>query len=166
MDGVSEALRAIEADCQRAGNVLSRINALLKRKPFDRTTCDLNAIVSGIVPLVRPQFETKGVTLEIELDRDLPPIMGDSVQLQQVFINLLLNATDACRSLEAERRRVLVRTARERRGGQSRSVASVADTGKGIEPEVRARIFDAFYTTKSDGLGVGLSIRRRRSVGA
>jgi signal transduction histidine kinase len=77
-----------------------------------------------------------------------------------VLINLLLNAADACRSLQAERRRVVVRTATERRGEETWSVASVTDTGKGIEPEVRARIFEAFYTTKSDGLGMGLSISR------
>jgi PAS domain S-box-containing protein len=158
--GVSEALAAIDADCQRAGNVLSRINALLKRAPLQRTTCDLNAIVVGIVPLVRLQFEAKGVALDSELDRGLPAIRGDSVQLQQVLINLLLNAADACRALEMERRRVVVRTATEQRGGHTWSVASVADTGKGIEPEVLAHIFDAFYTTKSDGLGMGLSISR------
>jgi PAS domain S-box-containing protein len=158
--GVGEALAAIDADCQRAGNVLSRINALLKRAPFQRTTCDLNAIVVGIVPLVRLQFEAKGVALDSELDRGLPAIRGDSVQLQQVLINLLLNAADACRGLEMERRRVLVRTATEQRGGHTWSVASVADTGKGIEPEVLAHIFDAFYTTKTDGLGMGLSISR------
>jgi two-component system sensor kinase FixL len=72
----------------------------------------------------------------------------------------LLNAADACRSLETSRRRVVVRTTTERRGGQAWFVVSVADTGKGIQPEVRARIFDAFYTTKSDGLGMGLSISR------
>jgi predicted ATPase/signal transduction histidine kinase len=160
IEGVSEALTAIDADCQRAGSVLSRINALLKRAPFQRTTCDLNAIVAGIVPLVRPQFDAKGVALEIELDRDLPSILGDSVQLQQVLINLLLNAADACRSLETERRRVVIRTATEPRGGETWSVASVADTGNGIEPAALARIFQAFYTTKSSGLGMGLSISR------
>ncbi len=160
IEGVREALAAIDSDCQRAGDVLSRINALLKRAPFQRTPCDLNAIVSGVVPLVRPQFETEGVTLETQLGPEPLPILADSVQLQQVLINLLLNAADACRSLEAERRRVVVRTGTERRDGQIWSVASIADTGKGIDPDVGARIFDAFYTTKSDGLGMGLAISR------
>jgi PAS domain S-box-containing protein len=160
LERVREALTAIEADCQRAGDVLSGINALLKRAPFQRTTCDLNAIVAGIIPLLRLQFETRGVALETELDRELNPILGDSVQLQQVLINLLLNAADACRSLEAGRRRVAVRTATERHGGQTWSVASVVDSGKGIDAVLGARFFDAFYTTKSDGLGMGLSISR------
>jgi predicted ATPase/signal transduction histidine kinase len=160
IEGTREALEAIDADCQRAGDVLSRINALLKRAPLERTTCDLNAIVSGVVPLVKPQFEIKGVALETELEQQPLRILGDAVQLQQVLINLLLNAADACRSLETSRRRVVVRTTTERRGGQAWFVVSVADTGKGIQPEVRARIFDAFYTTKSDGLGMGLSISR------
>jgi signal transduction histidine kinase len=94
------------------------------------------------------------------VEREPLPILGDSVQLQQVLINLLLNAADACRSVEASRRRVVIRTAIERRGGQAWSVASVADTGKGVQPELSAHIFDAFYTTKSDGLGMGLSISR------
>ena len=155
-----EALTSIDTDCQRAGDVLSRINALLKRAPLQRATCDLNAVVSGVVPLVKPQFELKGVALEIELNRAPLQILGDSVQLQQVLINLLLNAADACRSLEDSRRRVLVRTATERHGGQTWSVVSVTDTGRGIPREVGPRIFDAFYTTKSDGLGMGLSISR------
>ncbi len=155
-----DALTAIAADCQRAGSVLSRISALLTRAPLERSTCDLNAVVSGIVPIVRSQFETKGVWLETDLEPALPLILGDSVQLQQVFINLLLNAADACTSVDVDRRRVVVRTRVERRDGQAWSVATVADTGKGIDPAARARIFDAFYTTKAEGLGMGLSISR------
>lgn len=160
LEGVREALTAIDADCQRAGDVLSRISALLKRAPLQKGACELNAIVSAVVPLVRSQFETNGVVLETELDGEMRPILGDSVQLQQVLINLLLNAAEACRSVEAERRRVVVRTATEHRGGQTWSVASVADSGKGIDPDIGAQLFDAFYTTKSDGLGMGLSISR------
>jgi signal transduction histidine kinase len=160
IERASEAMTAIDSDCQRASDVLSRITALLKRAPFQRTTCDLNSIVSQVVPLVRPQLESKGVVLETELEQKPLRILGDSVQLQQVLINLLLNAADACQSLEARPRLVVVRTTTERRDGESWSVASVADTGKGIRPELRARIFEAFYTTKSDGLGMGLSISR------
>jgi PAS domain S-box-containing protein len=160
IQGVRQALAAIDADCQRAGDILSHIRALLRRAPFQLTTCDLNGIVSEVVRLVRPQLESRGVALETELDRGVQPIRGDSVQLQQVLINLLLNAADACSSLDADRRRVVVRTATERRGGRTWCMTSIADTGKGIEPALGASIFDAFTTTKSDGLGMGLSISR------
>jgi PAS domain S-box-containing protein len=160
VDGAKEALTAIDADCQRAGDILSRINAMLKRAPLERTTCDLNAIVSGVVPLVRSQFERRGVALETELDQELPPLLGDSVQLQQVLINLLLNAVEASRSMGAERSRVVIRTFTESRDGRLWSIASVADAGKGIDPDLRTRIFESFYTTRPEGLGMGLSISR------
>ena len=160
LQGVRDALAGIDSDCQRAGDILSHIRALLRRAPFQQTACDLNAIVSGVVRLVRPQLESRGITLETELDQELRAIRGDSVQLQQVLINLLLNAADACSSLEADRRRVVARTATEHRDERTWSVAFVADTGKGIEPDLGARIFDAFTTTKPDGLGMGLSISR------
>ena len=159
-EAVSECLATISADCQRAGDVLSRIKAMLKRESIERTKCDLNAIIAGTLPLVRSQFESKGVTLTTDLAQELPSVLGDPVQLQQVLINLLLNAADACRTLEMDRRRVVVSTMRQRRTEQSWSIASVADTGKGITAEVRTRIFDAFYTTKPEGLGMGLSISR------
>jgi signal transduction histidine kinase len=82
------------------------------------------------------------------------------VQLQQVLINLLLNAVEACRSVERERRRVVIRTSAETREGCRGLIASVEDAGKGIDPNVRERIFDAFYTTRAEGLGMGLSISR------
>jgi PAS domain S-box-containing protein len=160
LDEVRGAVTAIDADCQRASDVLARINAMLKSEPPVRTTCNLNAIVSATIPLVRSQFDSKGVSLETELDRELPSTRGDAVELQQVLINLLLNAVDACFAVEPKQRRVVIRTTTERRRGQAWSVVSVADTGNGIDSKVRTRIFDAFYTSKPHGLGMGLSISR------
>jgi signal transduction histidine kinase len=109
---------------------------------------------------VRSQLESKGVSFATDLDSELPAVLGDTVQLQQVVINLLLNAADSCGLVEATRRRVVVRTKVEHRLGRRWSVLSVVDTGTGIDSEIGPRIFAAFYTTKPDGLGMGLSISR------
>jgi PAS domain S-box-containing protein len=155
-----EALDAIVADSERAGDVLSRIRRLLSRSPSERTACEVNGLVSGVLPLVRSQFERQGVVLETALANDSPTVVGDAVQLQQVLLNLLLNAADACKDLGLERRRVMVRTAAERRNGEGRAVVAVADSGHGFDPTAAARIFEPFYTTKPGGLGMGLSISR------
>jgi PAS domain S-box-containing protein len=156
-----EALEAIVADSERAGDVLSRIRRLLSRSPSERTTCEVNALVSGVLPLVRSQFERHRVVLETALANDSPTVLGDAVQLQQVLLNLLLNAADACKDLGPERRRVMVRTAAERQeNGEGRAVVAVVDSGTGFGPTAAARIFEPFYTTKPSGLGMGLSISR------
>ncbi|WP_420814271.1 sensor histidine kinase [Labilithrix luteola] len=155
-----EALVAIVADSERAGDIISRIRRLLSRCPSERTACDVNAIVSGVLPLVRSQFEREHVALDAEMRADVPTVLGDAVQLQQVVLNLLLNAADACRELGPERRRVAVRTSVEHGRGAAWVALVVTDTGKGIDPATAGRIFEAFYTTKPEGLGMGLSISR------
>jgi PAS domain S-box-containing protein len=160
MGSAREALTAIVSDSERAGEVLSRIRGLLSRSPLKRAACNVNEIVSGVLPLVRSQFERHKVLLEAALAADLPAVLGDPVQLQQVLLNLLLNAADASKELGPERRRVLVRTAVERRDGGSWAIVAVDDAGKGIDPVAASRMFDAFYTTKPGGLGMGLSISR------
>jgi signal transduction histidine kinase len=96
----------------------------------------------------------------MSLAKDVPAVMGDRIQLQQVLLNLLLNAADACREVPAERRRLLVRATVERRDDGAWAAVAVADAGIGLGDVDTARLFDAFYTTKSGGLGMGLSISR------
>jgi predicted ATPase/signal transduction histidine kinase/GAF domain-containing protein len=155
-----DALMAIGEETERAGQVLARIRGLLAKSPPQRTVCDVGKLVSHVLPLVRAQFERMHISLEAVLDAGVPAIAGDSVQLQQVILNLLLNAADACKSLAADRRRVVVRTAVELAAGVPRAIISVSDLGKGLGVAGAARIFDAFYTTKPDGMGMGLSISR------
>jgi predicted ATPase/signal transduction histidine kinase len=160
IDDAREALLGVVADSDRGGEIIGRIRTLLSRSPSERGRCDLNAVVSGVIPLVRSQFERHRVALKASLGEGLPAVNGDIVQLQQVLLNLLINAADACRDLGPERRRVLVRTSTDVVEGRPWAAVSVTDTGKGIEPALAERVFDAFFTTKEAGLGMGLSISR------
>jgi PAS domain S-box-containing protein len=156
---VREALLAIRADGTRAGEVLTRIRALLARSTTAHEPCDLGAVINGALPLIRPELARHGVVLETALAAEAE-VMGDAVELQQVLLNLLLNASEAARELEPERRRVVVRSWIEQRDDGPWALVSVEDAGVGIDPSELERVFAAFYTTKPGGLGMGLSIIR------
>ena len=145
----------IEQD-KRAGEVIQRIRRLLKKEEFDWVPVDLNAIVTDVVGLLDNQAALRGVKLVSTLDPQLPHVRGDRVQLQQVVLNLLLNAVHAAASHRAGAPVVSMVTSRS--GTAVRLV--VADSGPGIPAENISRIFEPFFTTRSDGLGVGLSISR------
>ena len=112
-----------------------------------------------MLPLVRPEIGRHGIVLETSPAPDLPPVMGDPIQLQQVLLNLLLNAAEAMREVAPARRRLVVRATLEHRDDGPWAFVGVEDTGVGFGEAEAARLFDAFYTTKPDGLGMGLSIR-------
>src|SRR3989475_8917269 len=159
-DSVREALAAIVKDGDRAGEVITRIRALLSRSSVAHRPCDLAGVIRDVLLLVGPELGRHGTVLQTSLASDLPPVMGDRVQLQQVLLNLLLNAAEAVREVPPERRRLVVRSTLEQREDGPLAVVAVEDAGVGfLEPEV-ARLFEAFYTTKPGGLGMGLSISR------
>jgi signal transduction histidine kinase len=110
-------------------------------------------------PLVRPELVRHGILLQTSLAPDLPQVMGDRIQLQQVVLNLLMNAAEAVREVPPERRRVVVRSTVEDRDGPW-AVVAVEDAGVGFGEAEAPRLFEAFYTTKPNGLGMGLSISR------
>src|SRR6266436_2824946 len=122
--------------------------------------CDLAGVIRDVLLLVGPELGRHGTVLQTSLATDLPPVMGDRVQLQQVLLNLLLNAAEAVRNVPPERRRLVVRSTLERRDDGSWAVVAVEDAGVGFREEQAARLFEAFYTTKPGGLGMGLSISR------
>jgi signal transduction histidine kinase len=154
---VRDALEDIRKDGKRASEVVGRIRALLKRGQVEHAPQDLNALVQEVLPLARSELGKNGITLHLELAADLPPVRGDRVQLQQVVLNLLVNAAEAMAGTAAGRRRLVVRTARDGPGGAS---VAVSDSGTGVAPQSLGRVFDAFFTTKPGGMGMGLAISR------
>ncbi len=160
LDSVREALGAVVKDGERAAEVIGRIRALLSRAPTSREPCDLAGIVHDVLPLVGPELGRLGIVLQTALTPDLPLVIGDRIQLQQVLLNLLVNAAEAMRDTQPERRRVVVRSTVQRRDDGVWAVLAVEDAGIGFSELEAARLFEAFYSTKPNGLGMGLSISR------
>lgn len=152
---VMEVVDDIVQEAQRAGEVIKRLRALLKKSDGVSEVIDVNALCESTIALLHAEAVTRGITLASTLGPTLPMIEGDSVQLQQVLLNLLMNAIEAIQSMPAARRVVVVRT---RSLGQAGIEISVEDRGPGIDVTDRARLFEPFFTTKERGLGVGLSI--------
>ncbi|MDC0745391.1 PAS domain-containing protein [Polyangium mundeleinium] len=157
---VRESLTAILGDGERAGQVLYRIRSLLSRAPPRHQPCCLNGVVRDVVPLVSPELTRQGIAVQQALLPDLPPVLGDPVQLQQVVLNLMLNAAEASKDVPPERRRVRISTFVTRRSSGAFVHLAVEDAGVGLDAIDSARLFDAFYTTKENGLGMGLPISR------
>jgi PAS domain S-box-containing protein len=151
---VCAILADIRKDDQRAGAVIDRMRALLKRREFQWSELDLNALVEDVAGLLCIDAEARRVKLTLELALSAPPVRGDRVQLQQVLLNLILNAMDAVSGCEAGKRFVAVRV---RPGGAWAEVA-VSDTGYSIPEENFKRLFEPFFTTKPNGMGLGLAI--------
>jgi PAS domain S-box-containing protein len=161
LGNVRASLNAIVGDGERAGQVLLRIRALLSRSAPHHRLCSLNDVIRGVVPLVAPELGRHGISVRQALLDDLPQVPGDPVLLQQVVLNLLLNAGEASKDVPPARRRVVIRSLVERRSSGSFVHVAVEDAGVGFGGgNDRARLFDAFYTTKENGLGMGLSISR------
>jgi C4-dicarboxylate-specific signal transduction histidine kinase len=147
-------------DGNRAAEVITRIRALLSRSSVAHRPCDLAGVIRDVLVLVGPELGRHGTVLQTSLSTDLPPVMGDRVQLQQVLLNLLLNAAEAVRNVPPERRRIVVRATVEQRDDGPWALVAVEDVGVGFGEAEAPRLFDAFYTTKPGGLGMGLSISR------
>jgi signal transduction histidine kinase len=128
---------------------------MLKKGSQSRAEIDLNELICGVKNLVQSQLETRGVLIQTQLADYLPRVMSDRVQLQQVFLNLFVNAAEAMACISDRERVVNVRS--ERYDGEGALIA-VQDSGIGIDTAHAGRIFDAFFTTKSEGMGMGLSI--------
>ena len=160
LDSVREALGAVVKDGERAAEVIGRIRALLSRTAVAREPCDLAGVVHEVLSLVGPELRRQGIALQTVLTPELPPVMGDRIQLQQVLLNLLVNAAEAMRETPPERRRLVVRSSVASRDDEVWAVLAVQDAGVGFNELEESRLFEAFYTTKPNGLGMGLSISR------
>ena len=142
-------------DDKRASDVIGRLRGLLKKGALERSSLDMSELVGQVARLVAADAVLRGVVIELELAPDLPPVAADRVQLQQVVMNLILNGLDAMRDSAVGGRILLLRTARE---GEGSVAVTVEDSGAGIASTELGQVFDAFYTTKANGLGMGLAI--------
>ncbi len=157
IDGARETVRRTLRDGNRASDVITRLRALFSKKEFTPEPLDLNDATREVMALSLSDLQRNRVVLRSELAEDLPQVIGDRVQLQQVTLNLLRNASDAMDSVEDRPRQLLIRTRRE---GDDRVCLSVQDAGTGVNPQHIERLFEAFYTTKTAGMGIGLSVSR------
>ena len=157
VEQVRQALGRIVDEGNRATNVVDRIRALIKKTPPRKDDLKINEAIREVVALTQGEVATHGVSVETQLTEGLPLIQGDRVQLQQVIINLIINAIEAMGGVGKGSRALLISTAQEASGGVR---VSVQDSGPGLDVEGLDRLFDAFYTTKPGGMGMGLSICR------
>ena len=151
------ALDNITADGKRAREVIARIRALTKRQAPRKDDLDLNRKIVEALALTEHELRSNDIVLRTQLDPTLPRVTGDRVQLQQVLINLIVNAVEAMSALHDRPRELTIVS---RRDGPKELSVEVRDTGPGLDPKDGARVFEAFYTTKADGIGIGLSISR------
>jgi PAS domain S-box-containing protein len=156
LDEAREALGCVVRDADRAKDIVGRVRDHIKKAPPRRDPFDLNEAVSEVIVLARSVTNRNGVLVQTRLADGLFPVQGDRVQLQQVLLNLILNAAEAMDSVEVEARELVISTEQDHAG----LLVSVRDSGPGIDPAHLERVFDAFYTTKSSGTGMGLSICR------
>ena len=156
IDAAIASLRRVSDDARRAGEIMRHIRMLAKRADPALASLDINNVVREALALVRREILHQGVSLRLDLAEGLPGAWGDRIQLQQVITNLVVNAMQAVATAD-QPKTLTVRTARAE--GNALQVA-VEDTGIGIAPETVGRVFDAFFTTKADGMGMGLAISR------
>jgi len=156
-DEIRQALGDIIEDDNRAVDLIGRMRSLLKKDAFEPVSVDVNAVVSDVARLVGNAARMKQVTFDVALAPSLPPVRGDRIQLQQVVLNLAINAVEA--SAAASGRPAVVRIATSA-GSNHHVEVAVSDNGSGIAAADLQKIFEPFFTTKTDGLGMGLSISR------
>jgi signal transduction histidine kinase len=149
-------LGCIVGDADRAGDIIDHISDQIKKAPPRKERFDLNAAIDEVIVLGRSAITKNRVWVQTRLSQGLFPVHGDRVQLQQVVLNLLLNAVEAMGSVEAAPRDLLISTRQDHTG----VLVAVHDSGPGIDPEHLDRVFHSFYTTKPSGTGMGLSICR------
>jgi C4-dicarboxylate-specific signal transduction histidine kinase len=151
------SLAQIVQDGRRAGDVIGRIRDLIRKAPPRKDRLEINGAIREVIELTRSEARKNGVSVKTELAEGLPLLYGDRVQLQQVILNLIINAIEAMSGTSEGLRELLISSAPANSGGV---LVAVRDSGPGLAPAGLDRLFEAFYTTKPSGLGIGLSICR------
>lgn len=157
LDEAREAIEDIVKDAHRASQVVGRIRSLLRKDPHRTEPLSINEVIEEVVAIARNDLVGRRVSLRMELSDGLPNVEADRVEIQQVMLNLMMNAVESMRSVEEGGRNLVMRTARDESGSV---LVEVKDSGVGVASENLERIFEAFYTTRKEGMGMGLSICR------
>jgi C4-dicarboxylate-specific signal transduction histidine kinase len=157
LDEVASSIRHVIANGKRASEIVQRVRSLTGKTEQQKSLLNLNQLVEEVMPLVHSEAARHRAQLRLNLAADLPAIHGDPIQLQQVIINLVINAIQAMSAVEGRPRVAVVAT---RPDGTDNVLLEVQDTGPGLDPEHAPQIFEAFFTTKPGGMGMGLSICR------
>ncbi len=157
LEEVRQALGRVVKEGNRATDVIGGIRALIKKRPPRKDALEINEAVLEVIALTRGEAVKNNVSVQTQLAEGLPPIQGDRVQLQQVILNLIVNAVEAMSGVSERPRELLIGTGKDASGGV---LVAVRDSGPGLSPESFDRLFDPFYTTKPGGMGMGLSICR------
>jgi PAS domain S-box-containing protein len=157
LDEIRQILEDIVRAANRASEIVARTRSFVKNTPPRKGRFDLNEATLEVLELTRSEMSKNSISLKTRLANDLPPLDGDRVQLQQVLLNLVVNAVEALSSGDAGARELVITTSEN---GSEQVRVAVADSGPGLDPSVAERLFDAFYTTKSSGMGMGLAISK------
>jgi len=157
LDAVRQALGGAVKDGWRAAEIIGRIRNLIKKEPLRKDALEVNEAIVEVIALTRGEVMKNNVSVQTQLTEGLPVIQGDRVQLQQVILNLIINAVEAMSGVSEESRGLLIGTGKD---ASERVLVAVQDSGPGLKPESFERLFDSFYTTKPGGMGMGLSICR------
>ena len=157
LEKAKQSIDRIINDAKRAADIVSRIRDFSKRAPARKDFLELNEAILEVIGLTHAAMSEKGVSAKLQLVEGLPPILGDKVQLQQVILNMVMNAIDAMSQVSEGSRELLISTGL---ADPDSVLVAVSDCGPGLPRVNPDRVFDAFYTTKASGLGLGLSICR------
>jgi C4-dicarboxylate-specific signal transduction histidine kinase len=155
IDRLNENLRTIETQAEQAGNIIQHIRALVKKKDTQHSAIDINDLIRETLSFIDTDIRRDKIKLSLELSEQMPKVTADPIQIEQVLLNLLRNAIEAMAGIDREKRSLTIQTTRD-----SENVVKVVmrDSGDGLTAEVEKQLFNPFFTTKPDGLGVGLSI--------
>jgi two-component system sensor kinase FixL len=157
LDEIRDILDDIVADDRRAGKVIHRLRSLFKKGGFKKASVDINDLIREVVSLIHTEAMIRNVSLATTLDRSLAPVMGDKIQLQQVIINFILNASEAMTDIDDGPRRITISTGH---AGKKMVKVGVQDNGVGLAEDSLDQMTEPFFTTKPAGMGMGLSINR------
>jgi PAS domain S-box-containing protein len=157
IDAARQSIERMISAANRAGEVTSRIRALVGNSPPKREKLDINEIITEVIALAQSEIQRNRISLQANLSKDVPSVFGDRIQLQQVVLNLFLNAIEAMSGVEHLPKQLLVASVKDESQGAQ---VMVQDSGTGLDAAAQDRLFEAFYTTKPQGMGIGLAVSR------